>query len=187
MITNKDVFYIFKQVRAEVLNKRFQFPKSWEVWFNKQKPSNQKILNQLSLKLNTQWIDIDIQNYFFAGFHILKTFNINNFLDKRVIEKYKELDRHIKRNTEIDITDLNNFVEQIKPLTMVEYCIKYNSQGISFPIQDYLKNKINNAFLGYLVMKRYLFLTNFEKGLLPYLDIKEMVYQLRIQKINLKE
>jgi len=203
MYTNWDTYVAFRKAQAEANDRGYRLPKDWEShWKNKLNKTARKNIQAVTDNFNTKWSDISLDKYFEAGFEIWKNFSYHQFLNKKVVEMYKRLDKNKKRNIEAnkkEIIDSIKFVmsqideekaNKLGPLRA--YCWTQHNMCMRQPIKDYVDNNISAAFLVWLMMERYIVLTDEERGLIPYVTnnfrtIKSELYTMKSFMYNAME
>lgn len=168
----------YQKAQSIYLSTPFVIPKKVDVVFSKLPKTNQKIIKTLCDNFNTKWQNIVIREYFRCGFEIYSTkFTYRKLLDPRVLKRYIERDKSIKREDGITEEQIRNDVKFIKKWMlqhthikgsniMEQYCV-YLEDGIKAPIKHFLENNINKYTLVWLISSKALFLTEEEKRLLP--------------------
>ena len=97
------VYVKFRKMSSEFSNKPYKLPKNFESHlFNRMSENNRENLIKVTKNFITKWERIDIEQYFRVGFRLFgKNFSYNKFLNEKIMNLYKDLDKNIK-------IDMNN-------------------------------------------------------------------------------
>lgn len=163
MLTEFDIYVAFRKAQSNALNRPFRLPKDWDKHFNdKMTPEQRESLRKMSRYLLTYWTNIDINRYFKYAFEVKKTFTYKDFFNEQFIKYYIHKDKNLKRNVDefkknsIDKAKwLKNYLTENNISSLKEYS-NINCNYISLPIEHFLKGYINIHLLTYLIIKKYL-------------------------------
>jgi hypothetical protein len=170
-----NVYIAFRNAQSIAKGKGFRPPKDWQTFKEtKMSASNRVYLDAIVNNFNTKWHNIDLNKYMQTGFELWKNFSYHQFQDPRVMEMYKrkatvhmrkmrisketviESMKHIKKYME-DRSTINGYNK------LETYCkLKDGNSHIAY--QDYIKGKLDNLTMAFLMVKRYLKLTDTERG-----------------------
>lgn len=194
MYTTWDIYCIYRQAQADVNNRGYRLPKDWKShWENKFNKTQKENLQKITDYFNTKWSDIDPYRYFKAGFEIYKNFTYHQFLDKKVVEMYKRLDKLEKRKLDASkkaITESVKYV--IKEMEDIDtnsvgplrYYCRMKEDGLSKPIKDYIDNKVSTPFVTWLIYERYLILPDTERSMIPFVTSNYRNLVANLNNIN---
>ena len=184
-------YRIFRKSQSNLLNRPYRLPRDWDNYLeNKMPVKHREMLELITGFFNTKWINIDPEKYFDCGFELFqKKFSYNKFFDSRILKLYIEKDKIIKREWEIASEDINKSIDFIKrfmgktphrnDLSLIkQYCIL--GDGYRYPIKHFIENKISKYILVWLIMKRYLQLTEEELGLIPIIKENFRLYHTKL-------
>ena len=167
MINSEYIYTLYKQIECTKKDKKQTI--SWSKF--KSKASKDKLikLETISNYFNTIWHNINIETYINIGFDLWKTFSIDKIDDKKIINKYKTLDKQNKRKVKISNDKIKRSIDFISNynIPLNEYCCK--PETISYVITDYLNNNIDVITLIYLIENGFKKINNIEHMLLSYL------------------
>lgn len=185
MITEKDVWYSYQ--RAKGKDVEYPSDKKWGSIYKRLSGVNKENVETLTKYLNTVWQNVDLDKYMKTGFYLWKTFSYKHFLDKRLLDKYKQLDKSDKRK-KVSNTDLK---QSIKFLIYNRYPLSYygsiRNEGFSLPIEDYLRGYIDSVIITYMIIEGHLEINSNEKPYIPYImqRYEELKDQVRRKKLLL--
>lgn len=182
-----DVYVIFRRCQAEANNRPYRIPKNWENHLNtKMSKQNKEYLEKAARCFNTIWQNIDPERYFTYGFELFgKNFTYKNFFDKRLINLYKEKDKNLKRKINLNkqavlksFKFIKNFINSDNRI-ILRYCTR--NGHVSLPIEHYIKGKIDNFSLVWLIYRGYLKITDDERVLIPNIvsNYREILGELK--------
>lgn len=174
MITEEDVWLSYKQAKN-------QSTKNWNAAYKRLSEENRNNLYELTKKFNTVWHNIDPFTYMKIGCYLWKSFSYKHFLDRRILNKYIELDKKRKRENNLSEEDIKKSLKYIYNhySDLIQYSKdKENDRHVA--INDYLKNNIDKYTLTYLIVQKYLKVDDFEWNLISYLNdnFKEVKNQM---------
>lgn len=176
-VTDWNVYVSFRHAQGQAKNKPYRLPKQWETFReNRMSPTNREFLDKTVQYFNTKWHNVDLNDYMSTGFMLWKNFSYHQFLNPKVIELYK---RRVKVNLRKLRVDKETVLESLKHIKsfmsdketingynkLQTYCkLKEGHSHIAF--QDYHKGKLDNLTMSYLVYKRYVKLSDEERGVM---------------------
>lgn len=174
----QDVYISYQLARARYMNRGYRIPKDWDKVWSKISEKELYNLENITKAFSTRWQNIDIDRYFDCGFFLFnKGFNYSKFYDRRILLKYIEDDKRIKRRVDGISEGLINSDEWIynwmdsrgynRDISIyVQYC-RMVDDGLRAPIYHYLMNKIDCSMLAWLISRKYIELSDIERGLIP--------------------
>jgi len=177
MYTTWDIYKTYRHVQASINQRGYRLPKDFNhFWNNKLKSHQRENIQTITNYFNTKWQDIDIEKYFEAGFQVYKNFSYHQFLDKKIIEMYKRLDKLEKIKSNYDKETILKDVKYI--LTTIDknndlcktwgvlkgYCRQKDDRYVSYPILDYVNNNISNITLTWLISEKIVYIIRFGKS-----------------------
>lgn len=191
ILTEKEVYAKYRAAQAQANNRGWRMPKNWKEYFEcKMKPYQREALRKLRRYFATVWQNIDPDTYFKYGFELWKSFSYHQFFDERLINYYIQKDKNKKRKTETSKKTILASAKYVKKF-MIDNDIKtlkqYSRKQEGFmavPISHYLKNKIDNILLVFLITKKYILLTDEERGQIPqilgrYRELRQNMYDVK--------
>ncbi len=170
------VYYKFRKTSSEFNNRPYKLPKDFKSHLYKRmsKPNRDKLI-KITKNFITKWERIDIEQYFRVGFKIFgKNFSYAKFLDSKIIDQYKVLDKNLKRDLSNNKKKFTNSVKFVKMylsengIDILKYCNKVDGD-ISLVVRHYMNNYIDKIFIVWLIKKGYFYLSDDEKMLVPYI------------------
>ncbi|MFW6129967.1 MAG: hypothetical protein ACOC56_02210 [Atribacterota bacterium] len=197
MYSNYDIYCIFRKCQGRCLGRPYRLPKDWNSHFeNKLKGKNKECLETITKYFNTKWSNIDPEMYFSCGFELFKNkFSYSKFFDSRILKLYITKDKLHKRNKNNFIEDIERSIKFVSDylnekdtgiFTKLQYYGKLKIGNISAPVVHYLKNKIGEGFLVYLMEFRYLSLEDHEINKIPYVLDNYKKILVNVKKIKKK-
>jgi len=181
------IYFEFRKAQADFNNRGYRMPKNFEEHFNaKFSEANKKALIKITGWFITKWNNIDPYKYFMCGFELFnKRFTYTKFFNDKIILLYKTKDKNEKRDIHITKQAM------IKSGLFVKKWMEKNSKTLDeyintregyqrIAIKHYLDNKIDAAFLVFLIQKGMI-LTDSERSMIPYVQKKyrKIVFGLR--------
>jgi hypothetical protein len=187
MITEKDIYTIFRREQGKYLNRGYRLPKDWDSYLEKMKKPDKEALNMAVTFFNTKWKDIDIERYFQSGFFVFKhKFTYTKFFDNRIIKDYVAKDKAKKMdlsNIKKDFEKSIRFVIQ-SGWKIPEY-VNMNEGELSLPVIHYIQGKTHGSFLAYLIMRGMLKLNETERSRCPNFEPKYREYLIKLSEIGI--
>ena len=114
MYTDWDIYCAFRKAQANYLNRPYRLPKNWEKY--KEKSFSKKARQNIELavkKFNGTWYKIDPDRYFDTGFKLLGgKFTYNRFFKPKIIKKYIQDDKMLKRCTRLNKRSMIELIPQ---------------------------------------------------------------------------
>ena len=144
MITPYNVYCVYRKVKAG--NKKYNLPTE-EKYRNRLSTSSLLEIDRCSQYFNTLYSNINLEIYMKCGFQVYKTFSFQKFLDPKILEKYKSVDKRLKRNINISKEYIDNSFNCIN-MPLYKYCRQYVGQRKKI-IDDYLFNRIHGMIVVY--------------------------------------
>jgi hypothetical protein len=183
MITEQDIYNIFRKVQSQYFERPYVLPKDWNSHFEKM-PEKQKECLVLSAKyFNTKWDKIDIERFMVTGFELFRNgFSYRKFFDPKILKHYINRDKLYKleaKNIREDITNSIHYVNNTYNRGIIEYSV-LRVNNISQAVDDYVNNRVGKYFLTYLLMKKYIVFNDVENMLCPLIadNYREYVNQI---------
>jgi len=162
MITSYDVYKLYRQLKSNN-------PKIPSENVYRKRLSLKSLLNidRLSQYFNTIYSNVNPELYLKYGFSLWKTFNYAKFLDNRILEKYQQQDKIIKRSIKVSKDDIDTSFNYIN-IPLYRYCKKYdNNQKLI--ITDYIFNRINSVIIMYCIKNKYIDFSDIETEMLYHI------------------
>jgi len=126
-------------------------------------------LDKAAMYFNTVYSNLDLDLYMECGAALWKTFNPKRFLDEKILEKYKQLDKLKKRIISVTKEDIDNSFEYMNaPLKVYCSIIDLIDNRYSI-ISGYLKNKIHTTIIVYCLYHRYIKFDDIDKMYIYYI------------------
>lgn len=162
MITSYDVYKLYRQLKSNN-------PKIPSENVYRKRLSLKSLLNidRLTQYFNTIYSNVDPKLYFKYGFSLWKTFNYAKFLDDRILEKYKQQDKIIKRSIKASKDNIDTSFNYITT-PLYRYCKEYDNNQKHI-ITDYLFNRINSVIIMYCIKNKYIDFNDIETELLYHI------------------
>lgn len=181
MVTREDVYVAYRIEKSKYLKKDYKeqknLPKYLET-IKKKSPDSYKALEYFTLLLNTKFQNINMNLYFSCGFEIFKgMFYPPHFNDERILKLYIRKDKERKRNYIFDKNDVLKgfiFIKQYlieHNISLKEYC-ELKDGGIYKILQHYQLDAINSNILVFLIMKKYINLSELEPEYITYISTR---------------
>jgi hypothetical protein len=155
------------------------------------------ILNTLELYFNTKWINIDVAQYFDAGFDVYqKNFYVNKWLSPRIIQRYIARDKASKLISDSLVYDMSKslkfVLEVTKEHSSVDPLYTYSRMYyniIPASIEHYRQGKVSSVFIAYMISTGYLEVSDDIK---PYIEpvvnnYREYIANMRKLNMNVKK
>lgn len=173
-MTDWEVYVAFRAAQGNSKGRPFRLPKDWESFKStRMKPKNVEQIVKAAGWFSTKWRNVDLDRYMEYGFDLWKGFSYHQFFNKKLIEYYIQKDRILKRKLRIDKGEVVKSLTFIKKF-MVDKPLKngYNSLQTYCRMKDgqksvlsthYVKGKIDNITMTYLIYKKYYLPTNYER------------------------
>jgi len=177
----REVYLAFRKAQAFHKSRGYRMPKDFEAHFNKMEERHQRSLIKAAQWFATKWSNIDPYTYFLCGFDLYKYFSYPMFFKKNILMLYIEKDKNKKRKVETTkkgIAESALFVKKWmveNNKTFHQYMRERNGNQ-KVAIDHYLKNKIDAAFLVFMIRKGMI-LDDQDRSYIPYI-------QERYRKIN---
>jgi len=170
--TKLDIINIYKKVKCQKpVNK-----------IPKLKPEILLIIQDLVNAFNTKWSNISPLIYFECGQSIYKTFTYKHFLNEKILQKYINKDKIIKRK-DVNKTQIIKSIKYIKSQ-------KYNSlkdyatsgDNIKTCIIDYFYNKIDKVIMSLLIFDNYFNINEIDKLYTSYIWNNEITMKSLVKR-----
>lgn len=181
MIDMIDVYRLFKKAESKYKNKPYREVKN----LNRLSDDNKEIIEVLRDYFNTKWYNINPELYFLAGFKKWKSFNLSKSLRKEVMQKYISSDKSRKRK-DVNNDDIKEAIEYIKEnYDSIFYYCETSYGNLSTPVIDYLRSKIPGILLYWLIINKYLILTEQDNSCIMHIMNNDK-YKEDIKTIDIK-
>lgn len=174
MYSVENLYCLFLKKKGEASKRGYRAPKDFEKKFSEMAPDQRESWRKLSGYFNTTWQNIDPEKYFQYGFELWKTFFYKQFFDQKLINYYIQKDKNQKRELELNKKSVilsakfvKLFMKENKISNLKLYAWKKDGYH-SVCVKHYIQGKIDKMFLSYLIMRRYLVLSDEEKRDIPY-------------------
>ena len=175
MYTDWDIYCAFRKAQANYLNRPYKLPNNWEK-YKRSGALSKKSLQNIELavkKFNGTWYKIDPERYFDTGFKLLGKFTYNRFFNPKIIKKYIQDDKMLKRVMRLNkqsMIESAKFVKRymskrtVNPkLSLVRQYTALTERNVHVPISHYLQGKIDKYFLVWLIRRGLIVLSEEEK------------------------
>lgn len=174
MYSDWDVYVAFRAAQGNAKSRPYRLPKDWESFkTNRMNPHNVEFLREAAGYFNTKWRNVDIDRFMMYGFELWKNFSYSQFFKTKLINYYIQKDKQIKRKIRIDKQEVIKSLKFIKNFMVDKpvingynklqtYCKMKEGQK-SVLTSHYMKGKIDNLTIIYLIHKKYYLPTDYER------------------------
>ena len=190
-ITIKDVYYAFRKAQAQKNNRGFRMPKDFDKHLEtKMSEKNTDALILASKFFNTKWRNIDPYRFMECGFELFKSFTYTKFFDQRVLNFYKQRDKHIKRDALLSKEKMSESLKFIKGYikennipSIGRYCMMKRG-SVNIVIEHYLNNYVDKYFLIWLIKIGKIKLDDDNRVLVPIITEQYRDVLAKLEEIN---